>query len=580
MKLPLPPVLHAPALPVPPGIRPAAATPLAQVRNLAIGFRDEQGQVRPVVKGVSFQVHAGEVLGIVGESGSGKSLSVRSLVGLNPTGTAVQADALELDGQDLRFLAEKQWRRLRGRRVGLVLQDALVSLDPLRSIGDEVREALTAHTRLDARTAKEKVLALLRAVGIADAELRARQYSHELSGGLRQRALIASAIAADPALIIADEPTTALDAAVQLQILDLLRARVDAGAGLIIISHDMGVIQRIADRVVVMRHGEIVESGPTRQVLSAPQHPYTRQLLRAIPSGDSRGYRLTLTASAKHTGDADLPVPLPARQHRSHGDIVLSVKHVWKSYRQGDGSTRQVARDITFDIHAGETVGLVGESGSGKSTVGRIIMGILPPDQGEVLLDGQPWSTLPEKQRRSRRTTLQTITQDTLGVFDPRYTVAQSLQETLVESRRLDKHAVHAEISRLLDAVGLSARKLDQPLRNLSGGERQRVAIARALATRPRLIVCDEPVSALDISVQAQVLDLLWDLQAEFGLAYLFISHDLGVVHHLSDHVLVMRHGQILERGSADDIFHHPRHPYVIDLVNAVPRHPLTRVAA
>jgi len=524
---------------------------LAEIRNLSVCF-ERKGRRIEAVRKLSLEVRRGEIIGIVGESGSGKSVTVRSIVGLAGNGASVIADKLEVLGRDVRTFGKADWRSLRGRQVGLVLQDALVSLDPLRTVGAEIVEAIRAHSRIDAKTARRQAIELLREVGMPDPELRARQYSHELSGGLRQRALIASAIAGGPDLIIADEPTTALDVAVQAQILSLLKSRIYGGAGMIIISHDIGVISQIADRVIVMRHGEIVEAGSTTNVLQRPSHPYTRRLLRAIPSAASRGYKLSLSDE----GEAAplMRVKLPDRRPLVD-EIVLKVDCVGKSYVNTDGTEKHVAKNVSFDIKRGETVGLVGESGSGKSTIGRLIMGLSKPDRGEILLEGRRWSGVPEAERRARRARIQIITQDTLGVFDPRFSVRRSLDEALEETRDLAPKARSAEIAKLIDWVGLPSRHLDKPLRDLSGGERQRVAIARALATEPRLVVCDEPVSALDISIQAQILDLLWELQAQTHLSYLFISHDLGVVDHVSDRVLVMRNGEVVDRETGRDFF-------------------------
>ncbi|NTF97804.1 dipeptide ABC transporter ATP-binding protein [Agrobacterium tumefaciens] len=544
---------------------------VADVRNLSISFPGTGASRINAVRDVSFTVRQGEILGVVGESGSGKSVTMRSLVGLQGPAARTDSDLHEVMGQDTRSFSEKAWRNLRGRSVGLVLQDALVSLDPLRNVGNEIVEAVRAHGGISARDAHIRALKLMADVGIPSPEIYARLYSHQLSGGLRQRALIASAIAAEPSLIIADEPTTALDVRVQAQILTLLKTLVHRGAGLIIISHDIGVIGRISDRTIVMRNGEIVETGQTRELLDSPQDPYTRRLLQAIPSGSSRGYRLSQpVVTDSHDRQPAAAVRLPARKIIAE-DVVIDVKGVSKSYSLPSGGTRYAVNDVSFRIRRGETIGLVGESGSGKSSIAKMIMGLLPPDDGTILLEGQSWSDVPEKHRRKRRAAIQIVTQDTLGVFDPRYTVEQSIREAIEETLSIERSAIIPEIHKLIDWVGLPSRHLEKSLRDLSGGERQRVAIARALATRPRLMVCDEPVSALDLSIQAQILDLLWDLQSEASLSYLFISHDLGVVHHLSDHVIVMRDGRIVESGSATDIFENPRHPYTAELLAAVP---------
>ncbi len=396
---------------------------------------------------------------------------------------------------------------------------------------------------------------------------RARQRPAELSGGLRQRALIAAGIALDPPVLIADEPTTALDATVQAQVLDLLADGVARGRSLLLISHDLAVVDRLADTVLVLREGSVVESGPTAQVLGDPRHEYTRRLIAAVPSAQSRGERLSSPAGP---GTTAVPRPrtsvLPAPVDDT--PALLRVSSVSKHYRGPDGVTRTVLDDVSFDVRRGETVGIVGESGSGKSTAAAIALALVEPDGGAVEFAGLPWTGVTEKQRRPRRRRLGYVHQDPLSSFDPRHDVRRILLDAV---GRVEEDPA-GRVSELLDHVGLSARHLhDHPLR-LSGGQRQRVAIARALATRPDLVVCDEPVSALDVSIQAQVLDLLGDLQDELGTAYLFISHDLGVVHHLSDRVLVVQGGRIVEEGDADQVFEQPRHPYTQALLAAVPR--------
>ncbi|MEU6432265.1 ABC transporter ATP-binding protein [Microbispora sp. NPDC046973] len=531
--------------------------PIVEVSDLRVSF----GPVR-AVRSISFTVGPGECVAIVGESGSGKSVTARTLIGLTGAGAEITARALVVAGRDVSSYGERQWRALRGGRVGYVLQDALVSLDPLRPVGKEIAETLRLHRTVPRTDVRRRVVELLREVGVPEPELRAAQYPHQLSGGLRQRALIASAVACAPPLLIADEPTTALDVTVQAQILRLLAERRRAGAGLLLISHDLAVVAELADRVLVMKDGEVVEEGPTHEVLGAPRHAYTRRLLAAVPSEHARGTRLTVAE------DGSAPPPAPAAPP---GEVVIRASGLAKSFTGPDGLRRPAVEGVSFELRAGETLGLVGESGSGKTTTARLVLGLVEPDAGKVEIAGSPWRGLGSAGRRALRRHIQVIYQDPLSSFDPRFTVRRILDEALAvggEPRRTRRDRA----AELLARVGLDASILDsRPLR-LSGGQRQRVAIARALAPRPQVIVCDEPVSALDVSIQAQVLDLLAELQAELGVAYLFISHDLGVIHHVSDRVLVMKDGRVVESGDVRQIFTEPRTPYTRELLAAIPR--------
>ncbi|MGI5270313.1 dipeptide ABC transporter ATP-binding protein [Nonomuraea sp. CA-218870] len=533
-------------------------TSLVTVEDLRVSFGGAD-----VVRGVSLSVAPGECVALVGESGSGKSVTARALLGLAGPASAVRAEAFRVAGRDALAFTPADWRRLRGGFAGLVLQDALVSLDPLRTVGAEIAEVLATHDVVPRSRRAERVLELLEAVGVPDPATRAGQRPHQLSGGLRQRALIASAIAADPRLIIADEPTTALDVTVQAQILRLLAERRAAGTALLLISHDLAVVASIADRVLVMKDGGIVEEGPTRDVLAEPAHAYTRTLLAAVPSAASRGTRLT-------TGEPR-GRPTPDRSAQ-----VLAGTGLTRSY-----GTRRVVDDVSFTLHAGETLGVVGESGSGKTTLTRLVLGLLEPDAGQVTLHRRPWSHRRERERRPLRPRVQLVSQNPLDSFDPRHTVGRLIAEPLRlprDARRervLDLPARDARRERVLDLlarVGLPPETAARHPRELSGGQRQRVAIARALGPRPDVLVCDEPVSALDVSVQAQVLDLLADIQAEYGTAMVFISHDLGVVHHVADRVLVMKDGRVVEEGDVAEVFARPRHPYTRTLVDSVPQ--------
>jgi peptide/nickel transport system ATP-binding protein len=539
-----------------------AAPELLRVENLRVAFGDRRDP-RSVVKGVSFTLAPGRCLAIVGESGSGKSVTARTLVGLTGGRSHVQADRLEFDGRNLLGLRDREWREIRGKDVGFILQDALVSLDQLRPVGKEIEEALRLHDWGTSKTRHERTVELLELVGVPEPAVRARQRPYELSGGLRQRALIASALAMDPKLVIADEPTTALDVTVQAQVLDQLEATKRRGKALILISHDLAVVSRLADDVAVMSGGEILEYAPASQLFSHPQHEYTKALIDAIPSAESRGARLSPVTRRATLGTA---------RALERGDRpVLEAEGLVKRFRGPDGVHRTVVDDVSFALEQGETLGIVGESGSGKTTTARLALALTEPDGGDVRLAGERWTGLSERRRRARRRQITVVYQDPLSSFDPRWSVEQVLLDSLSRDEHPSASRRRARIRELLELVGLEQEHLTRRPLQLSGGQRQRVAIARSLGPEPRVIVCDEPVSALDVSIQAQVLDLLVDLQSELGVSYLFISHDLGVIHHISDRVLVMNEGKVVEHGSADDVLIRPRHLYTQRLVASLP---------
>jgi len=530
------------------------SAPILRVEDLRVRFGGVQ-----VVGGVGFEIAAGECVALVGESGSGKSVTARALLGVAGRDAEVAAAALRWRDTDLLGLGEREWRGVRGRGIGLVLQDALGSLDPLRRVGAEVAEAIEVHGIVPGAERPAAVQGLLAAVGVPEPALRAKQFPHELSGGLRQRALIAAALSAGPEILIADEPTTALDVTVQARILELLGRLKAEGKGLLLISHDLAVVSELADRVLVLRAGEVVEQGATRQVLTAPRAEYTRQLIRSVPAAAARGRSLV-------TGE---PLPRVAPRPADAAPVVLA-SGVTKRFRIA-GRQLTAVDDVSLELRAGEVLGIVGESGSGKSTLGRILLGLVAPDAGEVLAHGRRWTEVAGGERRALRRRMQTVSQDPLGSFDPRYTVARIIGEALPGLRRAARRARALE---LLEAVGLDSRHLDRRPRTLSGGQRQRVAIARALATEPDVLVCDEAVSALDVTVQAQVLDLLARLRVERGIAIVFISHDLGVVQHIADRVLVMKDGRVVESGEVGEVFASPREPYTRALTAAIPRLP------
>ena len=535
-----------PQVPVPPPSGP----PLLEIKNLQVSFDGAP----PVIKGVSFALRRGECLALIGESGSGKSVTSRTLVGLTGAKARIQADAFTFAGENLLAYEERQWQGLRGGRIGFVMQDALGSLDPLRTVGAEIEEPLRLHTDLDRTERAKKVIDLLDSVGVPEPIARAEQRPHELSGGMRQRALIASAIACAPELLIADEPTTALDAAVQAQVLNLFYSLRTPHNAMIVVSHDFAVVSHLADTVAVMRHGRIVEYGPIEAVLQNPRHAYTRSLIDAVKTVHGRGYGKP----------ARVPIP-------SSAPAILSVEKVAKTFTGPDRKKRSAVKGVSFELKAGETIGIVGESGCGKTTTIRIALGLEKPDSGHVRLQGRDWAELSARERRAARLRMQTVFQDPLSSFDPRYTVERVLHEAIEIAGVSDRIARDARARELLELVRLDASVLLRRPLEMSGGQRQRLAIARALAPKPDILVCDEPVSALDISIQAQILELLGDLKRRLGLACIFISHDLGVIQRISDRVIVMKDGAIVEHGDVGTIFANPQHAYTQSLLAAIP---------
>ena len=556
---------------------------LFDVRNLSVGFRMPDG-FKPVVSQFSLQLRRGETIAIVGESGSGKTVATRALLGLAGDNAVIGADVLRFRGQSLLDLGERERRALRGAQVGYVLQDALVSLDPLQPVRREIAEALHAHLRLDADRTARRTVDLLTEVGVPEPALRQHQYPGELSGGLRQRALIATALALDPPVIIADEPTTALDVLVQAQVLKVLQQLIDKGTSVILISHDLAVVANLADRIIVMKGGRILEAGTTAQVLGAPRHPYTRALIQAVPGPGTRGRRLSDGPPSADPTSLSRPstLPSPASPAKPAGSItprpiagerpvLLEARRLDKSFRAPDGRRIHALRQVSLTLRQGEVLGIVGASGSGKSTVARALLGLTPVDAGQVLFHGKPWLDGSARQKREVRGQIAMVYQDPYSSFDPRWTVARILHDVLTLHGARGAPIRRGNVVDLLRTVGLDEAHVEAYPINLSGGQRQRVAIARALAVRPEVLILDEAVSALDVSVQAQILDLLVDLRAHFRLSILFISHDLGVIHHLADRVLVMKDGRIVEGGEADALFSTPRHPYTRDLLAALP---------
>lgn len=508
--------------------------PVLEVRGLRVAFD------RPVLRGVDLRIAPGECVAVVGGSGAGKSVLARALVGLEPSGS----ERFRLLGRDASGFGPRQWRAARGRDVGLVLQDALGSLDPLRTVGAEVAEAIAIRRprdgsgrpdpRLPRARRDARVRELLTRVGLPEPELRARQRSGQLSGGMRQRALIAAALAAGPPLLVADEPTTALDATVAARVLDLLAELRDAGTAILLISHDLAAVSRVADRVLVLDDGLVVESGTVAEVVGAPRHEVTRRLVAAARLPEGPG-----------------PVPEP-------GDPVLVGRGLRREFPLPGGATLTAVDDVDVELRAGEALGLVGESGSGKTTLARLLLAADSPDAGTVELDGGPWSGVPESRRRARRSAIRWVPQDPLGSMDPRLTVGAVLRD-----------AGARDVDALLRRVHLDPALAARRPRTLSGGQRQRVAIARALAAEPRVLVLDEPVSALDVQVQAAVLDLLVELRRDTGVSLVLVSHDLGVIRRVCDRVLVMSRGRVVESGPVAEVFAAPRDPLTRELLAA-----------
>lgn len=518
--------------------------PLARVEGLTVTF---PGRAIPAVDGVSLEVRAGECVALVGESGSGKSLTSRALLGLLPASARVSFDRLEVVGASAPPPRSRGWGAIRGARAGLVPQDALGGLDPLRRIEHEVGDALRLHDLASGRERRDRVVSALAAAGVPEPERRMRQRSDELSGGLRQRALVASALIADPELLVADEPTTALDAGHRGRVLADLRRRVEAGAGVLLISHDLTSVRGIADRVLVMRDGRVIEQGEPAQVLGSPGHPFTRELLAASPTGKARGIRLlALPRTAASSPKPSTPTRHPARSPQgavAESPPRLDLRDVSVSFGR---PAHPVLCEASLTVAAGETVGLIGESGSGKTTLLRVALGLQAADRGEALIDGIARATADRRARRELRRRIALVPQDPLDSFPRGVTGIRLLADAMRAAGAPRAERVGRAVS-LAHEVGLSADELERPADTLSGGQRQRLAIARALARDPELLLLDEPVSALDVTVQARVLDLLDDVQARRGTAYLLVSHDEDVIRHMSDRVLRLEAGRVVQ---------------------------------
>ena len=553
---------------------------LLEVRNLDVRFDTPDGEVH-AVRDLSFDLDRGETLGVVGESGSGKSQTVLSLMGLladNGRATGIAT----FDGKDLLGLSAVELRRIRGRRISMIFQDPMTSLNPYLTVAQQMTEVVREHDGASRKVARERCLEMLEAVKIPDSESRLDCYPHELSGGMRQRVMIAASLLLDPQILVADEPTTALDVTVQAQILELMRdLNRRLGTAIVLITHDLGVIAGLCERVLVMHDGESKEQGNVRDVFYRPRHPYTQALLQAVPRLDAeRAQRLAPAANDESASSATASaVPAPAAAAAAaQNSSLLSVDDLKVHFPVRTGGwlgRKQPLRavdGVDLELRPGETLGIVGESGCGKSTLARAILRLVPPTAGSVWLLGQSVGELDKRALREMRRDAQVIFQDPLASLNPRMTVGNIVSEPLwTHFPKLGAEEVRSQVADVLRRVGLSGRELNRYPHEFSGGQCQRIGIARALVLKPRVIICDEPVSALDVSIQAQIINLLMDLQAEFGLALIFIAHDLAVVRHISHRIMVMYLGQIMEVASRQALYETPRHPYTRALISAVP---------
>ncbi len=547
-------------------------TPIIQATNLKISFDDFVA-----VKGISFAVAEGKTLAIVGESGSGKSLTALSLMGLLPKGAAISGD-LQLNtnnqAHNLTTIDNKQWQQLRGKEMGMVFQEPMSSLNPVMKIGKQLAEVILTHQQVDKTTAKQQAIEWLRKVQLPNPEKLYERYPHQLSGGQKQRVMIAMAMCNKPVLLIADEPTTALDVTVQQEVIALMRnLQQEHHTAMIFITHDLALAAQIADEVLVMYQGEVMEYGTAADVLQHPQHAYTKALLACKPNAANKGKRLPIVADFLQ-GNA------PTTQQQTEapiGDTLLRVNNlrVWftenKDWLGRPVDYFKAVDDVSFELKRGEVLGLVGESGCGKSTISRSLMGLLPVHEGQILFNNEDLAKLHAKDWTRIRRQIQMVFQDPYASLNPRMTVGDMLTEPMRTHNIVPRSELQKEARRLLDLVQLPADSMKRYAHQFSGGQRQRIGIARALGLRPQLMICDESVSALDVSVQAQILNLLKDLQREFNLTYLFISHDLNVVHYISHRVMVMQAGHIVEAGDATQVLQQPNNDYTKRLIAAMP---------
>ncbi|QHH92805.1 ABC transporter ATP-binding protein [Acinetobacter gyllenbergii] len=565
-------------------------TTLLRVDDLRVSFKGENKQWIETVKGISFSIPKNKTVALVGESGSGKSVTSLAVMGLLPKGQSQIGEQSQIcfEGQDLLNLSAKEIRKICGKDIAMIFQEPMSSLNPVFTVGDQIAEVLCIHLGMGRKQARARVLELLKEVGIPAPETKIDAYPSQLSGGQQQRVMIAMAIACEPKLLIADEPTTALDVTIQKQIIDLLESlRQRHEMSMLFITHDLALVGEIADEVIVMRHGEIRESGPVKQVLEQPQDVYTRALLHCRPQLATRPYRLPVTSDfmqqdengqlIETTNLSDLNLKQRARGLTGDEPIVLEVKELKKSFYSRKGlwghEEFQAVKGVSFQLAKGKTLGLVGESGSGKTTIGLLLMRLHEATGGQALIGGKDILAMSEKEFCQYQRKIQIIFQNPYASLNPRFTIGQILLEPMrihgIGQNDTERKKMALE---LLERVSLPVQAYDRYPHEFSGGQRQRIAIARCLTLKPEILICDESVSALDVSVQAQVLNLLQDLQDEFGLSYIFISHDLSVVKYISDQVMVMNHGELVEIANSDELYLHPQHEYTKKLLNAIPQ--------
>ena len=554
---------------------------LLSVENLRVTFRLGKDERFEALKGVSFNVPRNSTVALVGESGSGKSVSSMAVMGLLPkSNTEIAPESrMMFGGTDLLKESDNQRRARAGREISMIFQDPMTSLNPVFRVGEQIVETLRLHKRITKRDAMKRAIELLREVGIPDPEARVKSYPHEMSGGQQQRVMIAMAIACEPKLLIADEPTTALDVTIQRQIIELLiKLKAAHGMSVLFITHDLELVREIADHVVVMHQGVIKEQGPALEVFASPKDKYTRALLACRPTIDKRPIRLPVVEDFLSGRENELPQGERQRGVSPADPIVLEVKGLRKAYgvKSGLFGNKEVVavKDVSFKLARGKTLGVVGESGSGKTTLGKTILRLHSCQGGEVMYNGKNLMSLSDKEFRPYKRQLQIVFQNPYASLNPRFTVG----DVLLEPMRV--HGIHDtdreridHVMALLKRVGMPENAFHKYPHEFSGGQRQRISIARCLTMKPEILVCDESVSALDVSVQAQVLNLLQELQDEYGMSYLFISHDLSVVKYISDEVLVMNKGEMVEYGNSDELYRNPQHPYTQKLLAAIPGH-------
>lgn len=562
--------------------------PLLHVKNLRVSFKGEDKQYIETVKGITFDIPANTTVALVGESGSGKSVTSLATMGLLPVGQSKidEQSKIIFEGKDLLSLSRTEMRKICGKDIAMIFQEPMSSLNPVFTVGNQIAEVLCLHMGLSRKQARQRVLELLKEVGIPSPETKIDAYPNQLSGGQQQRVMIAMAIACEPKLLIADEPTTALDVTIQKQIIDLLESlRKRRQMSMLFITHDLALVGEIADKVIVMRHGEIREQGAAEEVLEQPKDVYTRALLYCRPQMSQRPYRLPVTSDFMRQEDDVLveqsfdASEIPERKRGLIGDekIILEVKGLKKSFYSRKGlfgkEEFQAVKGVSFKLAKGKTLGLVGESGSGKTTVGLLLMRLHQASGGQAFIEGKDILSLTEKEFAKYQRKIQIIFQNPYASLNPRFTIGQILLEPMQIHNIGKDDAERKQIALgLLERVNLPEQAYYRYPHEFSGGQRQRIAIARCLTLKPEILICDESVSALDVSVQAQVLNLLQDLQDEFGLSYIFISHDLSVVKYISDQVMVMNHGEVVEIANSDELYAHPQHDYTKRLLQAIPQ--------